>query len=604
MSNSYQISDESLALRRQFLRLDKRDIAVLSRLAPWADRVAGTIAREFYDHQFAFAPTIEFFEHYAAAQGITTAQLRVRLETAQAGYFREIFAEARQGGEFGLAYFARRMDVGELHNVINLPLKWYVGSYPLYQDLVRRHLGRGLLLRPWLRSRAERAIFTVFNFDLQAVTDAFFYDYLRAIGLNLESIHVDRPTQDLSDHYEELKSAVRNTLEETARTSQALIDVGARLRETADRTENGANQIALAIGQVAAGAQDQAQAATTTSRAVAGLGEVIGQVRASAGDTTTRVGDASTAVASLASAIDDVSAASGEVGRVSAAAAVAADHGADAVRLTSGGMDRIRRAVSESSERVAELGARSQKIGAIVETINDIADQTNLLALNAAIEAARAGEQGKGFAVVADEVRKLAERSGRATKEIAALIAEVQSVTQAAVAAMETGAREVEAGSELTERSGQALSEIASSVEATTAAVGRIGASVDSMTQASGTVVESMDRIERLARENSLGADRMASQSGDVSSSVDSIAAVSQENSAASEEVSAATVEMSGLAREVVTSATNLAEMAATLGGLMARFNLDVSDTDAAGPAKHAVRPMGHPAGIRRPRAA
>jgi len=267
-------------------------------------------------------------------------------------------------------------------------------------------------------------------------------------------------------------------------------------------------------------------------------------------------------------------------------------------------MARIKKAVDTGANVVTNLGAKGSQIGAIVQTIDDIADQTNLLALNAAIEAARAGEQGKGFAVVADEVRKLAERSGRATKEIAALIAEVQSVTQAAVAAMETGAREVEAGSELTERSGQALSEIASSVEATTAAVGRIGASVDSMTQASGTVVESMDRIERLARENSLGADRMASQSGDVSSSVDSIAAVSQENSAASEEVSAATVEMSGLAREVVTSATNLAEMAATLGGLMARFNLDVSDTDAAGPAKHAVRPMGHPAGIRRPRAA
>src|SRR6202008_3207748 len=157
------------------------------------------------------------------------------------------------------------------------------------------------------------------------------------------------------------------------------------------------------------------------------------------------------------------------------------ERGLQAVRETTAAMAAIQVGVGQAASKVRELGTLGQKIGAVVETIDDIADQTNLLALNAAIEAARAGEHGRGFAVVADEVRKLAERSGRETKQIAELIAQVPTTTNEAAAAMDSGAAKVELGSEKAGQAGQALDEILTSVQDTVRQVGEIATSSQQM---------------------------------------------------------------------------------------------------------------------------
>jgi methyl-accepting chemotaxis protein len=183
----------------------------------------------------------------------------------------------------------------------------------------------------------------------------------------------------------------------------------------------------------------------------------------------------------------------------------AAVKGGAAVTETIKGMQRIRSAVQSTAKKIKGLGERSLEIGAIIEVINEIATQTNLLALNAAIEAARAGEQGKGFAVVADEVRKLAERAARATKDITGLIKGIQVETSEAVTVMEEGTREVEEGTRLADQAGAALREIEQIVKQAAAVVTDITHAAREQAKGTESVVTSMDAISRVTRETTDG---------------------------------------------------------------------------------------------------
>jgi twitching motility protein PilJ len=169
------------------------------------------------------------------------------------------------------------------------------------------------------------------------------------------------------------------------------------------------------------------------------------------------------------------------------------------------GMQRIRAAVQTTGKKIKGLGERSLEIGAIIEVINEIATQTNLLALNAAIEAARAGEQGKGFAVVADEVRKLAERAARATKDITGLIKGIQVETSEAVTVMEEGTREVEEGTKLADQAGAALREIEQIVKQTAGLVAEITSAADRQVEVTEGMVGSMDSILKQTQETTHG---------------------------------------------------------------------------------------------------
>ena len=176
-------------------------------------------------------------------------------------------------------------------------------------------------------------------------------------------------------------------------------------------------------------------------------------------------------------------------------ASQSATNGVRVVEKTVSVMGQIADRVQESARTVERLGARSDQIGAIIGTIEDIADQTNLLALNAAIEAARAGEQGRGFAVVADEVRALAERTTRATREIGEMIKTIQLETQGAVSAMEQGVLQVENGTIEAAKSGQALQDILAQVNAASLQVSQIATAAEEQTATTTEISGNMHRI-------------------------------------------------------------------------------------------------------------
>ena len=401
LHETYRITDENLALRRRFVALTPRDVAVLARLAGWAEGVADGIAKDFYDHQFSFAPTLTFFERYAGAHGRTVNQLRTGLERAQAGYFRSIFQEAAGSGRFGTEYFEQRLHVGQLHNAIDLPLKWYLGSYITYFDLARARLRHRFPHRPLLRARAERALVTVFNLDLQAIVEAFYYDTFATMGVDLLQIAVGDPSHDLSDHGSELKALVRETLMAVTRVSGQLTEASAQMAVSSDETGKATSEIAMAISNVAVGAERQVALVAQVKTAALEVGSAAGATV----DSTRKASSA------------------GEQAREAAKVGVAsAEHASEA-------MLSVRDSSQTVSTAIEQLAVKSEQIGAIVETIGGIAAQTNLLALNAAIEAARAGEQGRGFAVVAEQVRKLAEEANCAADEIANIVAAIEKET-------------------------------------------------------------------------------------------------------------------------------------------------------------------------------
>lgn len=234
------------------------------------------------------------------------------------------------------------------------------------------------------------------------------------------------------------------------------------------------------------------------------------QLLAAAERQSQEIRNTGTQVLGMARAINQVSASATESASVARASLAAAEKGQQAVHNAISGMNEIREHIQETAKRIKRLGESSQEIGEIVELISDITEQTNVLALNAAIQAASAGEAGRGFTVVAEEVQRLAERSGEATKQIGAIVKTIQTDTQDAVSAMEKSTQGVVEGARLSDAAGQALAEIGEVSRTLAGLIEDISRTTQSQAKAAGAVAVSMRNILGITEQTTEGTKRTA----------------------------------------------------------------------------------------------
>jgi len=268
------------------------------------------------------------------------------------------------------------------------------------------------------------------------------------------------------------------------------------MRNLVVRIKNAAQQVAVASERSRQTANELTQAASRQATQIT--------------DTTARMRD-------MSQQMEDMSATAGRSAEVAQGSVATAKRGSAAVQNTIKGMDEMREHIQETAKRIKRLGESSQQIGEIVELINDIAEQTNILSLNAAIQAAMAGEAGRGFAVVADEVQRLAERSGEATKQIADLVKTIQADTNEAVSAMEQTTKGVVEGTRLADAAGQALGEIESVSEQLSELIVKIARVAHQQSENATLVSQNMGQIQEATTLTSTGTRQTAESIGKLS---------------------------------------------------------------------------------------
>lgn len=321
--------------------------------------------------------------------------------------------------------------------------------------------------------------------------------------------------------------------DELGQLAQAFNTMTEHLLSLVRQVSSSSSQVAASSQQLTAGAEQSAQASNEVAASIT-------EVAYGAEQQINAVSEVSAIVQEMSSSIEQVLTNTENVVNTATTTAQSAEKGRQAIKNTMEQMHNIQNTVNHSAEVIEGLGERSKEIGLIVDTISGIAAQTNLLALNAAIEAARAGEQGRGFAVVADEVRKLAEQSQNAAKHIALLVGEIQADTQRAVTAMNAGTHEVEVGTEVVHKTGETFKGIAELINQVTQDINTISEEIQQMSTGNERIVHSIYEVDKISQSIADQAQTVSASTEEQSASVEEIASSSQVLATMAEELQSA----------------------------------------------------------------
>jgi methyl-accepting chemotaxis protein len=305
-----------------------------------------------------------------------------------------------------------------------------------------------------------------------------------------------RVTQNLIDYIKEFAAASRLIAEGDLRVDVNLRSDKDQLGHAYKKMTGNLEQI---VGQLQTNTNQVASAANEISAAAQ-------QMSVGAKNQADQVSQVSAAIEEMTATILETSRNTSSATDLSKQATERAAQGATVVDETVRGMQAIAAKVTESAENIKSLSAAAEKINEVITVVSDIADQTNLLALNAAIEAARAGEQGRGFAVVADEVRKLADKTAQAADEILSTVAQIHKQTQSAVASMESSVSEVANGRDLADKAGQRLNEIVAIVDKVCSMISQVATASTEQAAAAEEISKNIEHISRVGKETASGA--------------------------------------------------------------------------------------------------
>ena len=358
-------------------------------------------------------------------------------------------------------------------------------------------------------------------------------DPLRDLGgVLVEAGHGDLTVRATAPHDDEIGLLVY----ESNGLISSLSDIAVQLRTSAESVTNMATQLSASSQEISASSME--------------ISSSVQQVAHGAELQSRKVEETSSAIESISEAVTQIADRAMEASRTSDAAAQYALQGEQSNDQAMAKISEALDAIITLSHSVENLGRRSNEIGHIVDVITTIADQTNLLSLNAAIEAARAGESGRGFSVVAEEVRKLAEGSGKAAEQIGELIKEVQTETSTALKYMQIGTDEVRLGAEVVGHSGEALRQI----------------------------TDAVTKTAEIAQDIADTTSRQAKRAAEIDRAMHDIAAVVEENAASAEETAAASEQQTACMEEISSSATDLADMAHELEESAMQFRITGAD--------------------------